>query len=634
MTTNCLPPLFYVQQTKKFSVISEYHKFLEEQQINPSSVEVFIDWECEYTRELINQGCQRRPWCKILSSLPISSPHEGISKNLIQIADFENIQWESVLNGHHQASSYFIRKGLSRKAQLALQIRRYLTKHPTSHMKKHIPFTLIIDTWSAFDTENVSLDIGGGFYTNFDLPELQNANLSDRLRWCLMDIQNEMKLYNQQQQNQQNQCEEQEEQQTEGIQTIWILKPSVTNKGLHIHLILDFDHLISILSDYPNIREWVLQVYVDRPLLLLSSYPEVWQTILPYRLSLLSSQSSYHNNNNNTLFHQLYTKYPRYLDHSTIDYPWSQLLQHSSSFSSNKKSNNNNNNTIINKGHKFHVRMYILCVGALQVFVYNPMLLLFAAKPYYNNSNNNLDQEDDDDDDDDLYAHLTNTAHNSQSKYFQDGLYIQSSVAMLPHLLYYHQQQQQSTQCMAPLHSNNLNTTSHHWQWTKQQIDSCYHQMKCIVSELFVAYENEYSIFCPMSQCFELFGLDFMIDENYIVYLLETNPGPDFKQTGDQLKYMIAQLWEETLRVVIDLSAYRTTRDNDNKNSHKKSREYVYHEQNKNSQQPLSQRQGQDKSKEEEEEYYQLLKTIATNFTLVYDKEWSVSRLTSSMTLS
>ena len=77
--------------------------------------------------------------------------------------------------------------------------------------------------------------------------ELQKANLSDRLRWCLMDIQNEMKLfYNQ---NQQNQCEEQEEQQqAEGIQTIWKLKPSVTNKGLHIHLILDFDHLISIIQ--------------------------------------------------------------------------------------------------------------------------------------------------------------------------------------------------------------------------------------------------------------------------------------------------------------------------------------------------------------------------------------------------
>jgi D-alanine-D-alanine ligase-like ATP-grasp enzyme len=57
-----------------------------------------------------------------------------------------------------------------------------------------------------------------------------------------------------------------------------------------------------------------------------------------------------------------------------------------------------------------------------------------------------------------------------------------------------------------------------------------------IINELFSAFENEYSIFCPMTHCFEIFGLDFMVDNNFQVFLLEVNPGPDFKQTGFFLK--------------------------------------------------------------------------------------------------
>eukprot|EP01034_Spumella_vulgaris_P045608 gene45608-56821_t len=39
-----------------------------------------------------------------------------------------------------------------------------------------------------------------------------------------------------------------------------------------------------------------------------------------------------------------------------------------------------------------------------------------------------------------------------------------------------------------------------------------------------------------MANCYELYGLDFMVDNNMAVSLLEVNPGPDFKQTGDRLR--------------------------------------------------------------------------------------------------
>ena len=70
--------------------------------------------------------------------------------------------------------------------------------------------------------------------------------------------------------------------------------------------------------------------------------------------------------------------------------------------------------------------------------------------------------------------------------------------------------------------------------------------------DVFRAYENEYTIFCPMSNCFELFGLDFLVDEDFRVYLLEVNPGPDFKQTGARLKHVIGRLFEQCLELVLN----------------------------------------------------------------------------------
>jgi tubulin---tyrosine ligase len=43
-----------------------------------------------------------------------------------------------------------------------------------------------------------------------------------------------------------------------------------------------------------------------------------------------------------------------------------------------------------------------------------------------------------------------------------------------------------------------------------------------------------------------------MLDTAHNVWLLEANPGPDFKQTGAALKTVIAGLIEDTLRICVD----------------------------------------------------------------------------------
>jgi hypothetical protein len=49
-----------------------------------------------------------------------------------------------VLAGKHGASSYCVRKGLSRKAQLAHFTRLYVCKNPDSLLKDAIPKTVIL----------------------------------------------------------------------------------------------------------------------------------------------------------------------------------------------------------------------------------------------------------------------------------------------------------------------------------------------------------------------------------------------------------------------------------------------------------------------------------------------------------
>ena len=49
----------------------------------------------------------------------------------------------------------------------------------------------------------------------------------------------------------------------------WILKPSVTNKGSNIVMCDDWKDIIDALDDMKEQREWVLQRYVEKPLLVL-----------------------------------------------------------------------------------------------------------------------------------------------------------------------------------------------------------------------------------------------------------------------------------------------------------------------------------------------------------------------------
>lgn len=160
---------------------------------------------------------------------------------------------------------------------------------------------------------------------------------------------------------------------------------------------------------------------------------------------------------------------------------------------------------------KFHIRTYVVAVGALRVYVYREMLALFAAKPYTPPS--------DDAQTLDLKGHLTNTC-------FQDESTKDSSVHRFWAL-----------------------ETERDDDWQQKVFEAICET----TGEVFEAAAREQMIhFQTLPNAFEIFGVDFLVDRELNVWLLELNAFPDFKQTGDNLQdVVVGGLFEETARVAI-----------------------------------------------------------------------------------
>lgn len=148
---------------------------------------------------------------------------------------------------------------------------------------------------------------------------------------------------------------------------------------------------------------------------------------------------------------------------------------------------------------KFHLRVYVVAAGNLAVYVYRSMLALFAGAAYQRPQELA-----------DMACHLTNTC-------VQQG--------QLPLVVPFWQ-----------LHDpNHLNRPQ------KQRV---FDQICTITGELFAAATSVDKMnFQPMPHALEMFGVDFLVNHDYLVLLLEVNLYPDFKQTGDELKGIIDELF-------------------------------------------------------------------------------------------
>lgn len=155
---------------------------------------------------------------------------------------------------------------------------------------------------------------------------------------------------------------------------------------------------------------------------------------------------------------------------------------------------------------KFHLRVYVVALGDISVFVYEEMLVLFAENQFVGLS-----------DLDNLTSHLTNTC-------LQEG----------------------RDPLVVPF-----------WQLeglAANDKSSIFENVKQITGQLFRAATSVDKInFQPMSNALEFYGVDFLVNSDFSVKLLEVNAYPDFKQTGEGLKGVIDKL----MRSIAILSAKR-----------------------------------------------------------------------------
>ncbi|OQR85444.1 hypothetical protein THRCLA_10692, partial [Thraustotheca clavata] len=317
--------------------------------------------------------------------------------------EYENLDWKNILSGQVIANSYCVRKGLSRKAQLSMFLSKYIRKHPNCALSKAVPPTIVVDLWDAFDSSLAELGI----------------SFRNRLESCLWEVK---LLF-----------------EDKSKQAKYIMKPSASNKGAEVNVFDTYEKFKGIISEWTDIREWVVQSYVERPLLL--------------------------------------------------------------------------------KKRKFHVRVYVVAVSSLQVYVYQNVLLLTSLDPYNPSDTDNK------------LSHITNTFQQQDHPNFVEA----DCVLLL--------------EDMESILSNDRNIPLSE---AKSIISKMMKDIGVITGEVFDAYKGEFSVFQPLPNCFEVYGVDFLIDEDFQVWLLEVNPGPDFKQTGKRLQPVIQTLVNGMVSIVTD----------------------------------------------------------------------------------
>jgi len=167
---------------------------------------------------------------------------------------------------------------------------------------------------------------------------------------------------------------------------------------------------------------------------------------------------------------------------------------------------------------KFHIRAYALAVSALKVYLYDDVLALCSGTRYSYDTTQ-------------VFAHITNTAYQAIDPNFSEEKCVLTLNEMKKIMV--------------------KDKTCRDENEAANKIQKVQHDMRNITGELFAAYKGEYAVFAPIQGCFEHFGLDFVVDEDFVVYLLEVNPGPDFRQTGSKLSGIISGLMASTIDVAI-----------------------------------------------------------------------------------
>jgi tubulin---tyrosine ligase len=397
----------------------------------------------------------------------------------VVIDEYERIPWGQVMAPPYLvASSYCVRKGLGRKGTMAAALARHAKRCgrpgeggiPTPGScpfaaGRALPLTVPIDTTPVFLSRPAWLDYRSALAEA--LFEADDAVTAARDEAALAQAREGAGS---------GSGSGASPSPSPSPSPLWILKPSLTNKGAEIHIVKSVEEVERIVTEFPEMGQWVLQKYVENPLLLLLN-----PSPTPPSSGVAPPPSPPH------------------------------LL------------------------HKFHLRVYVLAVGALSAFVYPESLVLIAPRAYTP------------DDPSLRTAHITNTCVGVGDEAFAEAAHVRSLSemhALIPPSI-----------CAG--------------RDPRALVAGIYADVCASVAHSFAAMEGDVGAYMPLPRCWELYGVDFLVSvegpaslpsssssssppPRLQVVLLEFNPSPDIKQTGSRLDPVIDGMVDGMLSLGLD----------------------------------------------------------------------------------
>ncbi|KAK4044223.1 hypothetical protein C8A01DRAFT_42900 [Parachaetomium inaequale] len=453
-----------------------------------TQVYALIDYDDDYVQPLIMSAMKAHlppesytlikppsTWSKSSPDITLPDLIPEPNAKVLQIMPYESIDFDyaSTHPDTCLVNSYVIRKALIRKHFLSATVDNWVAKHPDSALKTHVKRS------EAFEVDFAEF-LDDALVEAFDLRESMDRNAAAG-HGNDGDGHDAESVAEQDDGTTRAAGEGKASDSTEW----WILKPSMSDRGQGIRLFSTMEQLQDIFD------EWEPESSDDED--------ENEEDDAEESGGAGNTSHNSHSHENDGKGDHIMTSHLRHFVAQPYIHPPLLLPQ------------------LDNR--KFHIRVYVLCVGSLAVYVYRDMLALFAAKPYRapgsdTDDNNSLD----------LDAHLTNTCLQTTTTAGTGGAAAQQA--------------------------NNAVHRFADLPLPASQSHSIFTQICAVTGDLFEAAARGMTIhFQPLPQAFEVYGLDFLVDADAKAWLLEVNAFPDFKQTGEGAAVQVVRgFWEGVVR--------------------------------------------------------------------------------------
>uniref|UniRef100_A0A8D8UIQ4 Tubulin polyglutamylase TTLL6 n=1 Tax=Cacopsylla melanoneura TaxID=428564 RepID=A0A8D8UIQ4_9HEMI len=184
-------------------------------------------------------------------------------------------------------------------------------------------------------------------------------------------------------------------------------------------------------------------------------------------------------------------------------------------------------NLLLMDGYKFDLRVYVLItmIDPLRIYVYNNGLVRLATYPYAPPNSSNLNNQ---------FMHLTNYSINKNSENYKESPEHGSKRDFVVLNSWFLKEGLDSTKLWSDIDDVIIKT-----------ITSVYPILKDKYEELFPDHYNH-----NVSACFEMLGMDILIDDKMKPYLLEVNRSPSFNISGVIDERVKTPLLRDTFRLV------------------------------------------------------------------------------------